>query len=101
MENEKNLKETKTMTDEPKRQELDESLLKDVTGGASDEDWDIKLPYKYEIGQLVLVPVLGEGVWKINHRFHMINAEIPTNMYAVTQKNNGDIVGEMLIFPIA
>ena len=25
-------------------QELDESLLKDVTGGASDEDWDIKLP---------------------------------------------------------
>ena len=31
----------------------------------------------------------------------MINAEIPTNMYAVTQKNNGDIMGEMLIFPIA
>lgn len=81
-------------------QELNESLLKDVTGGASDEDWDIKLPYKYEIGQLVLVPVLGEGVWEINHRFHMINAEIPTNMYAVTQKNNGDIIGEMLIFPI-
>ena len=33
MENEKNLKETKTMTDAPKRQELNEKELENATGG--------------------------------------------------------------------
>ena len=33
MENEKDLKGTKTMTDEPKRQELNEKELENATGG--------------------------------------------------------------------
>ena len=80
-------------------QELDESLLKGVSGGSSDEDWDIKMPYKYEIGQLVLVPVLGDGIFTITARFH--SPESNTNLYYVTNPQNANYVGEMLLYPIA
>lgn len=78
--------------------ELDESLLKGVSGGASDEDWDIKMPYKYEIGQLVLVPVLGDGIFTVTHRFH--SPESNTNLYFVTNSKNCDYVGQMHLSPI-
>lgn len=80
-------------------QELDESLLKDVTGGASDEDWDIKLPYKYELGQLVHIPILNDGAWEIRERWRIHNANL--NMYTVRQDDDREFVGEVMIFPIA
>ena len=80
-------------------QELDESLLKGVTGGASEEDWDIKLPYKYKIGQLVQSPILNDGAWEIRERWRIHNANL--NMYTVRQDDDVEFVGEVMIFPIA
>lgn len=80
-------------------QELDESLLKGVTGGTSEEDWDIKLPYKYKIGQLVHIPILNDGAWEIRERWRIHNANL--NMYTVRQDDDREFVGEVMILPIA